>query len=534
MTDAGTNAAARLLAAGDPANIAIAAPEEQVTYQELRERVARAGTLWRSRGLEPTDRVGVVAADTLGWVEAYLGAIHAGGVSIAINPRLPLTDLVPILVESEIRFVFCDLPLAGPLATALAGVRPAPTIVIAGHAWRKALARASALPALARSADDPALWIGTSGTTGRPKGVIHRQSVVEESAEFATTVLGADSADRFYCSSRLFFAYALGNSLCAGLRLGATVILDPEWPTAERVLQVVAQFRPTLLFSVPTLYQKLLAGGHARALGRAGIRHFVSAGETLPATIRTRWEAATGVAPISGLGTSETLSLMLYSDEPTGWMRPVPRAEIALSRPDQPDVPQRIRIRHPCIASGYWRRPEAQADAFDDGAFSPGDTFLLHGERLEFTGRTDDMLKIAGQWVSTQWIERTLRDLCGTSVDEVVAIGATGEDGLAGIAVIAVAGGDPAAARTALAQAVAVLPKYRQPHWVHWVDGLPLTATGKVARSALRALHEAALARGLGGALRPSPAPLQEPRAGAARRRTSARRSGAPPAVPRQ
>jgi acyl-coenzyme A synthetase/AMP-(fatty) acid ligase len=233
----------------------------------------------------------------------------------------------------------------------------------------------------------------------------------------------------------------------------------------------------------------------APALAGTGIRHFVSAGEALPATVRSAWERATGQAPISGYGTSETLCLALCATDDSGLLQPTPLTLLRYTDDVGPDVPQRVWLRLPTLALGYWRRPEAQADGFAEGWFSPGDMFLRRGSRLEFAGRTDDLLKVSGQWVSTLWIEHALADAAGDAVVQVAAVGVPTPEGLTAIAALAVAApGHEADARERIRAGIERLPRYRRPRWVHWVDALPLTATGKLQRSQLFAAHESALA----------------------------------------
>jgi acyl-coenzyme A synthetase/AMP-(fatty) acid ligase len=488
-----TNAAACLFETGRDTDIAIECGSRRISYGELRQAVARAAAAWRASGLSADDRVVVFAPDSIEWVEAYLGAIWAGGVAVGVNPRLDMEELAPILLESDVRFVWTSAERA-PALVALSNSLPQPlTIAAAGPGcidWMPACAKAEPVPPLPRAPSDMALWIGTSGTTGTPKGVVHSHSVTAPCAAFAREVLGAGPQDRLYASSKLFFAYALANSLFAGLRLGATVILDSEWPTAERVLEMVEKHRPTILFCVPTLYHKMLQTGIASQLAGRGIRHCISAGEALPPTLRAGWQRATGLAPVSCYGTSETLCLMLYCDNDDGRLTPTPLTEVRYE-PLPPELPQRVWVRHPAVARGYWQRPKEQADGFRDGWFSPGDMFLRHDGWLEFTGRNDDMLKIAGQWVSTQWVEQALRAACGDSVQALAAVGVKSEDGLTAIAAFLVATpNQEEAARNHLSNAIDSLPGHKRPRWVHWVETLPLTATGKLQRARLAALHE--------------------------------------------
>jgi acyl-coenzyme A synthetase/AMP-(fatty) acid ligase len=488
-----TNAAACLFETGRDTDIAIECGSRRISYGELKQAVARAAAAWRACGLRVDDRVVVFAPDSIEWVEAYLGAIWAGGVAVGVNPRLDIDELAPILLESDVRFVWTSAELA-PSLVALSNSLPQPlTIASAGPGcidWVQACAETEPIPPLLRALHDMALWIGTSGTTGTPKGVVHSHSVTAPCAAFAREVLGAGPQDRLYASSKLFFAYALANSLFAGLRLGATVILDSEWPTAERVLEMVEKHQPTILFCVPTLYHKMLQTGIASQLAGRGIRHCISAGEALPPTLRAGWQRATGLAPVSCYGTSETLCLMLYCDNDDGRLTPTPLTEVRYE-PLPPELPQRVWVHHPALARGYWQRPKEQADGFRDGWFSPGDMFLRHDGWLEFTGRNDDMLKIAGQWVSTQWVEQALRAACGDSVQALAAVGVKSEDGLTAIAAfLVVTPNQEEAARNQLASAINSLPGHKRPRWVHWVATLPLTATGKLQRARLAALHE--------------------------------------------
>lgn len=492
------NLAEQLLGPGHESAVALRCGDDQLTYGELRQAVAVAAGAWRHAGLRIDDCVMVFAPDSIEWVQAYLGAIWAGGVAIGVNPRLGMAELAPIVRESEPAFIWCEADMASQV-TAMAATLPAPPrLMVAGSSapgadWNATLASASAIEAADRAESDPALWIGTSGTTGTPKGVVHAHRLVHGCDAFARHILGVSRSDRLYATSKLFFAYALGNSLLAGLRRGATVILDREWPTPQRVREMVGRYRPTVLFSVPTLYQKmLLEPGLTAFLAGADVHNYVSAGEALPPGVRAGWLAQTGKAPISGYGTSETLCLMLFCDDDTRLARPTPLTEVRYAEGIASDVPQRIWVRAPTVALGYWRRPAQQADSFADGWYSPGDVFLRHGDdRLEFAGRNDDMLKVSGQWVSTLWIEQALTQVCGDAIEQIAAVGVAGEDGLTAISLLVV----PAAAREdearqRLAAGIEQLPKYRRPRWVHWLGELPLTATGKLQRGRLKMLHE--------------------------------------------
>jgi len=485
------NAAESLLSTGEDGRVALQCGDSRMLYSELRDAVRRAAGAWQGLGLQTGDRVLVYAPDSIDWVVAYLGVIWAGGVAVGLNSRLFEKDLSAVLADCGARFVFSASGEVATLQPPLREDTAAPRILTEREA-RTLWSTAAAIPAAQRPADSPALWFYTSGTTGLPKGVIHAQRAVLETASFAKTVLGVDERARLYASSKLFFAYAMGNALCAGLRLGATVILDSEWPTAERVALIAEQHRPTVLFSVPTLYLKILQAGLTGRIARAGVRHFVSAGEALPGAVRRLWREATGIAPISGYGASETIALVLYRNNDSGLLSPSPMVEI---RPravvaEAAGAPQRVWLRHPCVSLGYWKRPQAQSDSFHDGWFSPGDLFRRAGDAWEFCGRDDDMLKISGQWVSVLEIEQSLLSSAAGSVQQLAAVGYTNSEGLGSIALFAVATtGRELEARERTQAGIDALPKIKRPRLVKWVEEMPVTATGKLQRRKLKDLY---------------------------------------------
>ena len=481
------NAAAYLLATGQAHATALECGAERLSYGELRAAVGQAAGAWRARGLGHGERVLVFAPDGIAWAIAYLGAIWAGGVAVGLNSRLFERELSVVLSESDARFIWCNESSRVLLEKLFVGIANPPQLVIDAQ-WSASLSTFDPMPAAELPDDAPAMWIYTSGTTGLPKAVMHAQRTVIASADFARAILGLSAQDRIYASSKMFFAYALGNSLFGGLRLGATVVLDPEWPTAERVAEIAERHRPTTLFSVPTLYLKMLQSGVAPRLVAAGVRHYVSAGETLPAAVRRGWKDATGVAPVSGYGASETVALVFYCGDESMRLKPAPRLEFTTRDGAEDEAPQRLWLQHPSIALGYWRRPEAERDSFSNGRFSPGDLFRQCDDgNVEFCGRDDDMLKISGQWVSILQVEQALLGACGGSVEGLAAVGFDNAEGLSSIALFVVAAqGQETQARERIDAGIEALPKLKRPRLVQWVRELPLTATGKLQRRKLK------------------------------------------------
>jgi acyl-coenzyme A synthetase/AMP-(fatty) acid ligase len=487
------NAAQELLSHADDAAVALVCGERSVTYRELRDAVARAAGLLRARGVQPGDRVVVLGADSVAWVVAWLGALWSGAVGLGLNPHTQPEELGGILLESRARLCLADPEAAASLATStllmplqvidLDAVEALPAQPISAHP---------------REPDDVAFWLYSSGTTGRPKAIVHRHGCVAGCAAFARDVLGVTAADRLYATSKLFFAYPLANSFFAGLLLGATVVLDERWPEPSGVAAVVAAHRPTVLFSVPTLFHRLLDAGVARAVSQAGVRRCVSAGEGLPKAVAQRWRETTGVVIVGGYGMTETLALVLYADpldDPGG--RPAPLAEVRADPPADPGAPQRLWFRHPSLALGYHEREDLQRRIFRDGWCSSGDLFYPNDDgSWRFAGREDALLKVAGRWVDTQAVQGAIAYGMGGQLRELAVLGIAGAEGLTGLALYIVAPREVrAAAQARLVEVVSRLPAHQQPRWVYWLDTLPRTPTGKLSTAWLREHHVHALTR---------------------------------------
>jgi acyl-coenzyme A synthetase/AMP-(fatty) acid ligase len=258
--------------------------------------------------------------------------------------------------------------------------------------------------------------------------------------------------------------------------------LDPSWPEPEPIARLVERQRPTRIFSVPTLYHQLLTQGLAGRLSDAGVRHFVSAGESLPPQVAREWRAATGHALISGYGMTETLAMVLYrGTAQLDAAQPAPLAQVrADAASSAPELPVRLWFRHPSLALGYYRWPNLQQRNFRAGWCSSGDLFYARGpDRWEFAGREDALVKVAGRWVSTLDLQRELSNDVAAEVEDLAGR-AEGSEGLTGIAVFAVS--KPRReneARGRLQARLDRLPAHQRPRWHYWLDALPRTASGK-------------------------------------------------------
>jgi acyl-coenzyme A synthetase/AMP-(fatty) acid ligase len=300
--------------------------------------------------------------------------------------------------------------------------------------------------------------------------------------------VGILPGDRLFATSRLFFSYPQTNSLFAGLKIGATVILDPQWPTAESVAAIVEKTRPTVFFSVPSLYRSLLHAGLAPTLAAAGVRRCVSAGEALPATLRSAWREATGIGMLDGYGASETLVLVLTALDEDDGLQPSPGVQVQAvdAEAARVGIPTRLCIRVSTLALGYLDRPAAQAESFRDGAFCPADLFLrTEGGGWRFAGREDSLVKIKGRWVNlVELEERLAAGMPGLL--EAATVCVPDADGVDTVALFYVPRpGERGDVERSLRERAAALPPHQRPSGLYSIDALPRTPTGKLLRRRL-------------------------------------------------
>ena len=474
------NAAAVLLAGHDAQHTALCCGTERISYGALRETVARAAAVWRARGVAPGDRVAIKLPDGCEWVSAFLGAIWAGAVAVGVNPRIPPAEWHYILDEAGFGAILAESLDATP--------SPWRERVLLQDDWHRAVAQAAPLEPEPMNPGAPAFWCHSSGTSGKPKAVVHAQRFAQHIEQVSRDGLGVRADDRLYASSKLFFAYPQTNLLFAGLKLGATLVLDPQWPTARSVVATVEAQRPTVLFSVPSLYRNLLHEGLAPRVAGAGVRLCVSAGEALPASLRDEWHRQTGLTICNGYGASEALVLVMLDHGDARGFTPSPGIGIEPLTETDATAPTRLRIRAPTLALGYLDRPQAQAETFRDGAFCPADLFVRNeAGGWRFAGREDSLVKIHGRWVNLVELEERLA-AGSAGIVEAAAVCVPDSDGVDAVAFFFVAS-DRAAAGAALRERAATLPHYQRPRWLHAVATLPRTPTGKLLRRTLQELH---------------------------------------------
>ncbi|MBK6867539.1 MAG: benzoate-CoA ligase family protein [Burkholderiales bacterium] len=484
-----------------------------LSYGQLDERVRRLAAALKSLGVRPEERVLLLMQDCNDWPVAFLGSLYAGAVPVAVNTLLTADDYAYMLEHSRAQMALVSGALLPVLNAAL---------IKADHEVRKVIvarpegplhpsevelesllaAHASLDRPATTHADDPAFWLYSSGSTGRPKGTVHSHANPYWTAElYGRGVLGLREDDVCFSAAKLFFAYGLGNALSFPLSVGATTLLMPERPTPRATF---ARWRgqhgprPTVFFGAPTGYAGMLADADLPRPDELALRMASSAGEALPAEIGQRFKHQVGVDIVDGLGSTEMLHCYV-SNTPdriqygcTGW--PVPGYRIELRGDDGQPVPDGepgdLYVQGPSSALMYWGNRVKTRETFQGDWTKSGDKYIRQADGSYLcAGRTDDMLKVSGIYVSPFEVEATL--IQHPEVLEAAVIGVTDAQGLTKTKAYVVRKPGTAVTTEALqAFAKQHLAPYKYPRQIEFVDELPKTATGKIQRFRLRALNE--------------------------------------------
>jgi benzoate-CoA ligase len=497
----------RNLKAGRGQKIAFRDDRTALSYDALAERVDRAASALRGLGLEQEQRIVLCLLDTVDFPTVFLGAIKAGIVPIAVNTLLTTADYDFMLRDSRARALVVSDALYDRFAPILATQKALKHVIISGsqkvegrHSLAALLAAAAprAEPA-ETTADDMCFWLYSSGSTGAPKGTVHLHSHLILTAElYAKPILGIGEDDLVFSAAKLFFAYGLGNGLTFPLAVGATSLLMAERPTPASVARVLIQHKPSIFYGVPTLYAAMLADPDLPGRGDVALRRCVSAGEALPEDIGKRWTEHFGVEILDGIGSTEMLHIFL-SNRPgdvrygtTG--KRVPGYELRLvdddGKPVEPGEIGELQIAGPTAAAFYWNQRARSRHTFIGDWTRSGDKYVEDRDGFfTYCGRTDDMLKVSGNYVSPFEVEGAL--LAHESVLEAAVVGQLDEQKLVKPkAYVVVKHG--VAASPALAEALQLhvksrLAPYKYPRWIEFIDEMPKTATGKIQRFKLRA-----------------------------------------------
>jgi len=479
------------------------------SYGELEARARRCATALRALGVHPEERVLLVMLDTVSLPVAFLGALYAGIVPVVANTLLSAADYTYMLTHSHARAVIVSEPLLPQVTEALNGIDDDCQLIVSQPqaAANAALAAPrfeslvdAATPAAkgcSSSADDIAFWLYSSGSTGKPKGTVHTHANLYWTAElYAKPVLGIVESDVVFSAAKLFFAYGLGNALTFPLSVGATAVLMAERPTADAVFARLVQHRPTVFCGVPTLYANMLVSPNLPARADVAIRVCASAGEALPREIGERFTAHFGAEILDGIGSTEMLHIFLSNRAgeveygTTG--RPVPGYQVELRDEAGQPVPDGevgdLYIKGPSAALMYWSNREKSRATFLGEWIRSGDKYrrLANGCYV-YAGRSDDMLKVSGQYVSPVEVEMVLVE--HPAVLEAAVVGVD-HGGLVKTRAFVVLKREFAPSDTLAGELKAFvkgrLAPHKYPRDIVFTDDLPKTATGKIQRFKLR------------------------------------------------
>jgi benzoate-CoA ligase len=472
----------------------------------LHALVRRAAAGLRSLGVRPEERVVLVLFDGIEFVVSFLAALRIGAIPLPLNSLLPGQDLGLSVGDARARIVLLAGEKTGVVNDLLECAPEVRHLVVTGEL------EAPRLPGVAVSGfeelvsgegddeiyptweDSPGFWLCTSGTTGRPKLVMHRHVDLRIPAEgYAREVLGIGPDDRCFSVAPLFHAYGLGNALAFPLAAGASAVLEPARPPKPPlVAELVREERPTLFFSVPTFYAALLAADLPEDTF-ASIRHAVSAGEPLPAELFHRFRARFGVEILDGIGSTEMTHI--YVSNRPGRCRPgssgTPVGGYRVRLADEqgndapPDTPGQLWVSGGSAATGYWCRTDATRQSFQGDWFRSGDMYVQSEDGFyTYLGRADDMFKVSGEWVAPAEVEAILVEQPG--VLEAAVVGAPRPDGLTEpVALIVAIDGQSVDPDALIEGCRERLAGFKRPRRVVLVEELPKTATGKIVRTKL-------------------------------------------------
>jgi benzoate-CoA ligase len=493
--------------------VAVRAGDRSLNYAELSAEVRRVAAGLRSIGVRPEERVMLFMADDTELFTAILGAIYMGAVAVPVSTMLTAADLAKLVVDSRARVLLGSAEHAEVVRAAATDASDLHDVVltganldqlpeqVSGHSWSDLVdggsAEAAELQAFKSWPDSPALWLYTSGTTGTPKAAMHRHIDVRFVAEtYGQQVLGIGPDDICLSVAKLFFAYGIGNSMFFPLSVGASVVLESARPTPKVFAQRLAAQRPTLFFGVPTFYSALLASDIPDD-SFTSVRLGTSAGESLPAKIYHQMQDRFGLEVLDGIGSTEALHIFLSNRSgevhPGSSGTPVPGYDIQLRDDggnliETADKPGGLFVRGESIATGYWCRTEPNRAVYQGEWLRTGDTYLRNADgTYTCLGRSDDMIKAGGIWVTPSEVEARLLEHPG--VAEVAVVGVPDSEGLdKPVACVVPTSGSAVDEDALISFCREGLAAFKRPRHVVAMEELPKTATGKVQRFAVRDL----------------------------------------------
>jgi 4-hydroxybenzoate-CoA ligase len=482
-------------------------PSRNVTYAELHDAVARVGPMLARLGVERENRIAMILLDTVEFPILFWGAIRAGIVPVLLNTRLTADQYRHLLEDSRAKIAFVSTALLPVVQEAAKDVPTLKNLIVVGGG-PDSVSRMDALLAAVNDhatpantcADEVAYWQYSSGTTGSPKGVMHVHSTPRTVAKAAgQDRIGIREDDVVFSAAKLFFSYGLGNAIVCPMWVGATSVLYPERPTPQTVFETLRGYQPTMFYAVPTLYAAILADPECRREnGSSRLRLCFSAGEPLPAHVGEMWKARFGIDIVNGVGSTEMGHLFLTNlpdaveygtsgQAVKGYdLRLVDEAD----REIEDEEVGELLVRGESAAAGYWNQRQRSRRTFQGEWTRTGDKYLRRADGVYiYIGRTDDMFKVSGIWVSPFEVEAAL--VMHESVLEAAVVPAEDENGLIKPRAFVVLKGDQGGADRALYEELKIHVKrtigpWKYPRWIEFVESLPKTATGKIQRFMLR------------------------------------------------
>ena len=491
------------LADGDGERLALTGVAGDLTYAQLHDQVCRTAAGLRALGLQPEQRVLMLMADSPPFAVVYLAAMRMGAIPVPVSTMLHADGVAELLNDSRARFLATTHEFA---ATAVGAAAAAPGLaaILADEPPAGAPVPVHLLGALAAGplaetvyptvADSPAFWLYTSGTTGTPKAAMHRHGAIQVVCEtYGTQVLGIRPDDRCLSAAKAFFAYGLGNSLLFPFSVGAASVLEPSPSRPDVIAGAAQKYGATLFFAGPTFFANMLRAELPPDV-MAGVRLAASAGEALPAALYTRWTSRFGADILDGIGMTEMLHIFL-SNRP-GAVRAgttgvaVPGYHLRLLNEDgtavEPGTPGTLFVRGASAATGYWSRYDTSRQVFQGEWLRTGDTYVQDADGYyACLGRTGDMLKASGIWVSPAEVEGRL--LAHNAVAQAVVVAAPDANGLEKPVAYVILESRATATEDELIEFCRqALPAFKRPRKIVFVTSYPTTATGKVRRVELR------------------------------------------------
>jgi 4-hydroxybenzoate-CoA ligase len=485
----------------------------RLTYRQLQAQSCRIAHLLKQLQVRQEQRVALIMLDTVDYPAVFLGAMRAGIVPVLLNTLLPAEQYAYVLKDCRARALFVSPQLLAIVEPILPRLADLEHVIVAGDApggtsFRTLQSSLEDLPDEFDTAethpDEPAFWLYSSGSTGMPKGVKHVHTSLMETAKlYGQGVLGMREDDVVFSAAKLFFAYGLGNSLTFPMSVGATAVLLDERPTPEKIFEVMRRDQPTMFFGAATGYAGMLVDpACAPEKGSQRLRLCISAGEALPEHVGLKWKERYGVDILDGIGSTEMLHIYV-SNAPgdvkygtTG--RAVRGYDVRLVDENGAEVRDgeigEMLVRGPSAAEGYWNQREKSRNTFEGRWMRTGDKFMRDADgRYTYCGRSDDMFKVSGIWVSPFEVENAL--VSHPSVLEAAVIPAADGDGLLKPKAFIVlksaqaAGGLDDDLKEHVKRSIG---PWKYPRWIEVVDELPKTATGKIQRFKLREISNVA------------------------------------------